>query len=82
MGQYVCNYDDIGERVTVSHNAAPELDAFIQKYKNKKNKETHYQQSTICGKTSPSYTILINVLFFVLHLIHYLVQLCHNAVRL
>jgi hypothetical protein len=27
----------------VSHNAAPKLDAFIQNYKNIKNKETHYQ---------------------------------------
>jgi len=43
MGQYVCNYEDMGERVSVSHNDAPELDAFIQNYKNIKNKETHAQ---------------------------------------
>jgi hypothetical protein len=41
--RYVCNYDDMGERVTVSHNAAHELDALIQRYRNIKNKETHYQ---------------------------------------
>jgi hypothetical protein len=43
MGQYVCNYDDMGERVSVSHNDVPELAAFIQNYKNIKNKETHYE---------------------------------------
>ena len=34
-GQFVCTYEDMGERVTVSHDAAPELDAFIQNYKKK-----------------------------------------------
>ena len=43
MGQYVCDYEDMGERVTVSHDAAPELDAFIRNYKNIKSKETHTQ---------------------------------------
>lgn len=42
-GQYVCDYEDMGERVTVSHDAAPELDAFIENYKNIKDKETHTQ---------------------------------------
>ena len=43
MGQYICDYKDMGERVSVSHNEAPELDAFIQNYKKIKNKETHTQ---------------------------------------
>jgi hypothetical protein len=46
MGQYVCNYNAMGERVIVSYNVALELDAFIQNYKNIKNKETHYQLKT------------------------------------
>ena len=37
------NYDDMGEKVTVSHDSTPELDAFIQNYKNIKDKETHTQ---------------------------------------
>ncbi|CAO1940488.1 unnamed protein product [Urochloa humidicola] len=43
MGQYVCNYDDMGERVTISHNVAPEVDGFIQNYLKIKNKDTHTQ---------------------------------------
>jgi len=39
--EYDCDYDDMGAKVTVSHNEAPELEAFIQNYKNIKNKETH-----------------------------------------
>ena len=35
------NYDDMGEKV--SHESTPELDAFIQNYKNIKDKETHTQ---------------------------------------
>ncbi|RLN35067.1 uncharacterized protein C2845_PM03G28520 [Panicum miliaceum] len=41
--EYDCNYDDTGDKVTVSHNHPPELDAFIQNYKNIMNKETHTQ---------------------------------------
>ena len=37
------NYDDMGEKVTVSHDSTPELDAFIQNYKNIKDWETHTQ---------------------------------------
>jgi hypothetical protein len=32
-GQYVCNYDDMGSRVTVSHSEARELDAFMKNIK-------------------------------------------------
>jgi hypothetical protein len=35
------NYDQMGERVTVSHDDAPELDAFIANYHKIKGKETH-----------------------------------------
>jgi hypothetical protein len=34
-------YDDMGEKVTVSHAYAPELDAFIANYQKIKNNETH-----------------------------------------
>jgi hypothetical protein len=34
-------YDDVGEKVTVSHDATPEFDAFMQNYKKTKDKETH-----------------------------------------
>jgi hypothetical protein len=37
------NYDQIGERVTMSHDDSPELDAFIANYWNIKGKETHSQ---------------------------------------
>ena len=43
MGQYVCDYEDTGERVSVSHNEAPELDAFIQNYKKIKKQRNHTQ---------------------------------------
>jgi hypothetical protein len=36
-------YDDVGEKVTVSHDATPEFDAFMQNYKKIKDKETHTQ---------------------------------------
>jgi hypothetical protein len=36
-------YDQMGERVTVSHDDAPELDAFIANYRKIKDKETHSQ---------------------------------------
>jgi hypothetical protein len=35
------NYDQMGERVTMSHDDAPELDAFIANYHKIKDKETH-----------------------------------------
>jgi hypothetical protein len=35
------NYDQMGERVTISHDDAPELDAFIANYHKIKDKETH-----------------------------------------
>jgi hypothetical protein len=38
---YDCDYDDMGEKVTVSHTEAPELSAFIQNYKNINDKQTH-----------------------------------------
>ncbi|XP_021314674.1 uncharacterized protein LOC110434616 [Sorghum bicolor] len=34
-------YDDVGEKVTVSHDATPKFDAFMQNYKKIKDKETH-----------------------------------------
>jgi hypothetical protein len=37
------NYDQMGERVIVSHDDAPELDAFITNYHKIKDKETHTQ---------------------------------------
>jgi hypothetical protein len=37
------NYNQIGEKVTVSHDDAPELNAFIANYQKIKNKETHTQ---------------------------------------
>jgi hypothetical protein len=33
----------VGEKVTVSHDATPEFDAFMQNYKKIKDKETHTQ---------------------------------------
>jgi len=36
-------YDDVGEKMTVSHDATPEFDAFMQNYKKIKDKETHTQ---------------------------------------
>jgi hypothetical protein len=42
-GQYVCPYDDMGSRVTISHSAAPELDAFMQNYKNIQDSGIHNQ---------------------------------------
>jgi hypothetical protein len=39
MGQYVCNNEDMEERVTISHNGAPELEAFIQNFKNIEKKK-------------------------------------------
>jgi glutathione S-transferase len=42
-GHYVCNYDHMGSRVTVSHSAAPELVAWMRNYKNIKDSEIHYQ---------------------------------------
>lgn len=38
-------YDDVGEKVTVSHDATPEFDAFMQDYKKIKDKETHTASS-------------------------------------
>jgi DNA-binding ferritin-like protein len=35
------NYDQMGERVTMSHNDAPELDVFIANYQKIKDKKTH-----------------------------------------
>jgi len=35
------NYDDIGEKVKISHDHTPELEEFIQNYKNIQDKETH-----------------------------------------
>ena len=35
------SYDEMGEKVTISHNGTPELDEFIQNYKNIQDKETH-----------------------------------------
>ena len=37
------NYDDMGEKVKISHARTPELDEFIQNYKNIQDKETHTQ---------------------------------------
>jgi hypothetical protein len=37
------SYDDMGEKVKISHNGTPELDEFIQNYKNIQDKETHTQ---------------------------------------
>jgi len=34
-------YDDVGEKVIVSHYATPEFDAFMQNYKKIKDKERH-----------------------------------------
>jgi hypothetical protein len=42
-GHYVCNYDDMGSIVTISHNTTIELDAFMQNYINIKDSEIHYQ---------------------------------------
>jgi len=36
-------YDDVGEKMIVSHDATPEFDAFMQNYKKIKDKETHTQ---------------------------------------
>jgi hypothetical protein len=41
-GRDVCNYDNMEARVTVSHSAAPKLDAFIQNYKNFVDNKTHH----------------------------------------
>jgi hypothetical protein len=37
------NYDQMGGRVIVSHDDAPELDAFIANYQKIKDKETYTQ---------------------------------------
>jgi hypothetical protein len=37
------SYDDMGEKVKISHNGTPELDEFIQNYKSIQDKETHTQ---------------------------------------
>jgi hypothetical protein len=37
------NYDHMGEKVTVSHNDEPELEAFIGNYQKSKDNETHTQ---------------------------------------
>jgi hypothetical protein len=37
------NYDHMGEKVTVSHDDAPELEAFITNYRKIKDTETHTQ---------------------------------------
>jgi hypothetical protein len=37
------NYDHMGEKVTVSHDDAPELEAFIVNYRKMKDNETHTQ---------------------------------------
>jgi hypothetical protein len=37
------NYNQMGERVILSHDNAPELDAFIANYRKIKNKKTHLQ---------------------------------------
>jgi hypothetical protein len=42
-GHYVCNYDDMGSRVTISHSAASELDALMQNYINIKDSEIHFE---------------------------------------
>jgi hypothetical protein len=36
-------YDQMGEKVIISHADAPELDAFIANYQKIKNNETHTQ---------------------------------------
>jgi hypothetical protein len=36
-------YGNMGLRVTISHSATPELDAWMQNYKNIKDNEIHYQ---------------------------------------
>ena len=36
-------YDDVGEKVTVSHDDTPEFEAFMQNYKKIKDKERHTQ---------------------------------------
>jgi hypothetical protein len=41
-GRDVCNYDNMEARVTVSHSAAPKLDAFIKNYKNFVDNKTHH----------------------------------------
>jgi hypothetical protein len=53
------NYDDMGEKVTLSHDSTPELDAFIQNYKNIKDKETPQLQADLiehCDKIIQIYT--------------------------
>jgi hypothetical protein len=44
-GHYVCNNDDMGLRVTISHSVAPELDALMQikNYINTKDSEIQFQ---------------------------------------
>jgi hypothetical protein len=37
------NYDQMGEKMTVFHDNAPELDTFIANYQKIKDKETHIQ---------------------------------------
>ena len=38
-------YDDVGEKVIVSHDDTPKFDAFMQNYKKIKDKETHTTSS-------------------------------------
>jgi hypothetical protein len=37
------NYDEMREKVTVSHDDAPEIEAFIANYRKIKDNETHTQ---------------------------------------
>jgi hypothetical protein len=55
-------YDEMGERVIVSHVDAPELDIFIANYHKIKNNETHIQlQADLVEHLWNNYPDLYNI---------------------
>jgi hypothetical protein len=55
-------YDQMGEKVTISHDDAPELDAFIANYRKIKDNEIHTQlQSDLVEHLWNNYPNLYNI---------------------